>query len=600
MAPHDDQADTAYAMILDEAYARPFQTPLLDAGQWLFTGGRQGLSLAGDWAFTTDLHDSGLRQHWYRMDEMPPEARALPYDWDPFNTDWTMPVPSCWQMQDERLFYFEGSCWYGRSFDRAALPQGARHFLRIGAAAYECRVFLNGQYLGRHRGASTPFAVEISAHLRDGANHLLLCIDNRRSAQRVPMHHTDWFNYGGPYREVEIFATPQGFIRDLFVSLVPDGTFRTIRVRAELDGMESGARLEIPALGIDAPLPAARDGWCEAVFDASPDLWSPETPVLYDVALTCGDDRVTDRVGFREIRRDGTTILLNGSPVFLRGISVHEDDADLGKAFDPADLSRRFAHARELGCNYMRLAHYPHHEAAARLADEMGLMLWEEVPVYWSIAFDNPDTLADARNQLTELVRRDRNRASVVIWSVGNENPDSDARFAFMSALVDTARALDPTRLVSAACLVNHVRFRIEDRLAAVVDVIGINEYFGWYFPDYEELVAIGRNSDPDRPVVISETGADGVRSGGPASGFFSESYMTEVYRRQVEILDRLDYVKGMSPWILYDFRAEKRMNRYQKGWNRKGLIAQDKMTKKDAFFVLADHYRRLAARGAS
>ncbi len=599
MTTDKDQDDTAYAMILDEGYARPFATPLLTGEDWLFTCGRQGLSLAGDWAFTTDLHDSGLRQHWYKMEDMAPEARALPYDWDPFNTDWTMPVPSCWQIQDERLFYFEGACWYARHFDSADLPAGDRRFLRIGAAAYECKVFLNGQYLGRHQGASTPFAVEVTAALRDGANHLVLCIDNRRSATRVPMNHTDWFNYGGPYREIEIFATPKARIRDLFVQLVPDGSFRTIRVQAELDGAGE-ARLEIPGLGIDAALIPGAEGWAEATFDAAPALWSPATPTLYDVALTFGADRVTDRVGFREIRRAGRDIVLNGQPVFLRGISVHEDDAALGKCFDPADLRRRFGHAKELGCNYLRLAHYPHHEAAARLADEMGLMLWEEVPVYWSIAFDSPGTLADAKNQLTELIRRDRNRASVIIWSMGNENPDSDARFGFMSTLVETARALDPTRLISAACLVNHVRFRIEDRLAEVIDVIGINEYFGWYFPDYEELIAIGRNSNPDRPVIITETGADGVKEGGPKSGFFSEDYMTEVYRRQIDILGRLDYIRGMSPWILYDFRAEKRMNRYQRGWNRKGLIAQDKATKKDAFAVLAAHYHRLASQGGA
>jgi beta-glucuronidase len=594
MATDKDQDDTAYAMILDEGYARPFSTPLLTGEDWFFPGGRQGLSLAGDWVFTTDLHDSGLRQHWYKMEDVAPEARTLPYDWDPFNSDWTMPVPSCWQMQDERLFYFEGACWYARHFDRSALPAGERHFLRIGAAAYECKVFLNGQYLGRHQGASTPFAVEITGALRDGANHLVLCIDNRRSATRVPMNHTDWFNYGGPYREIEIFAVPQARIRDLFVHLVPDNNFRTIRVQAELEGNGS-ARLEIPGLGIEATLTPGADGWAAATFEANPDLWSPASPTLYDVTLTFGQDRVTDRVGFREIRRQGRDIVLNGQPVFLRGISVHEDDETLGKVFDHADLRRRFAHAKELGCNYLRLAHYPHHEAAAKLADEMGLMLWEEVPVYWAIAFSNPDTLIDAKNQLTELIRRDRNRAAVIIWSMGNENPDSDARFAFMSTLVDTARALDPTRLVSAACLVNHVRFRIEDRLAEVIDVIGINEYFGWYFPDYEELIAIGRNSNPDRPVIITETGADGVKEGGPSKGFFSEDYMTEVYRRQIDILGRLDYIRGMSPWILYDFRAEKRMNHYQRGWNRKGLIAQDKATKKDAFAVLAAHYHRLA-----
>lgn len=162
----------------------------------------------------------------------------------------------------------------------------------------------------------------------------MLCIDNRRSATRVPMNHTDWFNYGGLYREVEIFATPRAHIRDLFVHLVPDGTFRTIRVQAELEGAGT-ARLEIPGLGIEAALTACPDGWAEATFDAAPKLWSPSSPTLYDVALTFGQDRVTDRVCFREIRRVGRDIILNGSSVFLRGISVHEDDETLGKCMTP-------------------------------------------------------------------------------------------------------------------------------------------------------------------------------------------------------------------------------------------------------------------------
>lgn len=165
-----------------------------------------------------------------------------------------------------------------------------------------------------------------------------------------------------------------------------------------------------------------------------------------------------------------------------------------------------------------------------------------------------------------------------------------------MSKLAETARALDPTRLVSAACLVDIKQLRIADRLAEVVDVIGINEYYGWYFPNFEDLVTIGRNSQPDRPVVITETGADAVvpAMGGPEAGLFSEAYMAEVYRMQIEILPQLDYVKGISPWVLYDFRAERRQNIWQKGWNRKGLIAQDKTTRKEAFAIMKSFYEAL------
>jgi len=591
---HNPAAD--HDLLHNEDFSAPYRDKVIGQETWLFTGGRRATSLNGDWAFTLDLHFNGLRSRWFDMKPMAPEERTFPYDWDPFNAD-TTPVPSNWQMQDDRAYLFEGAGWYARTIRRADLPEAARHFLRVGAAAYECKVFLNGAYLGRHQGASTPFVVELTDHLRDGDNVLMLCVDNMRTLDRVPMRHTDWFNYGGVYREVGIYATPQAVVRDLFVALVPDGTFSRIRIEATFDGTLPEARLQIPELAVDLRLPV-REGRGEAVIEARPDLWSPASPKLYDVTLRYGEDRVSDRVGFREIRRAGTDVLLNGTPIFLRGVSVHEDDETHGKVCTREDLERRFSHARELGCNFMRLAHYPHHEDAARLADELGLMLWEEVPVYWAIDFANPATLRDATNQLSELIRRDRNRASVIIWSVGNENPDSDPRLAFMSKLAETAKALDPTRLTSAACLVDPAALRIADRLASVIDIIGINEYYGWYMPNFEELIAIGENSDPDRPVVITETGADAVKPemGGPQTGLFSEDYMADVYRRQIEILERLDYVKGISPWVLYDFRAERRQNHWQRGWNRKGLIAQDKTTRKAAFDILAAFYHRIAA----
>lgn len=596
MTDEHNPAGDGYAILHNEDFDAPFRSKVITNEGWLFNAGRRATSLNGEWAFAHDLHFNGLRSKWFQMEPNAPENRYFPYDWDPFNSD-TTPVPSNWQMVDDQLYLFEGAGWYAKTVNSGDLPEAARHFLRIGAAAYECKVFLNGEYLGRHQGASTPFAVELTDHLRDGDNYLMLCVDNVRTLDRVPMRHTDWFNYGGLYREVEIYSTPEAIVRDLFVSLVPDGEFNKIRVEAELDGGLAEARFEIPELGIAETLTVA-DGKAEAVIAARPELWAPGNPKLYDLSLSYGGDRVEDRVGFREIRRDGTDVVLNGKPVFLRGISVHEDDEKLGKVMSQEDLDRRFGHAKELGCNFIRLAHYPHHEAAAKKADELGIMLWEEVPVYWAIDFLNPATKRDADNQLRELIRRDRNRASVVIWSVGNENPDSDPRFDFMKGLAETCKELDPTRLTSAACLVSHDKLAIADRLAEVIDIIGINEYYGWYMPDYEELITVGQNSKPDRPVVITETGADAVipAHGGLESGKFSEAYMAEVYTRQIEILEQLDYVKGISPWILYDFRAERRQNKWQKGWNRKGLIAQDKETKKAGFNIMADFYHRKAA----
>lgn len=578
-------AENALQALHDEDYDRPFNLQNLNADTMIFTGGRQGRSLDGEWFFCVDLLDTGLRQKWFAMTPSRPEDRIEPWDYDPHVGE-TVPVPSCWQMLEEKWYFFEGSAWYTRPVNVPPLTKGARRFLRIGAAQYDCKVFVNGTFLGNHYGGSTPFCVEVTEALGEGENWIMLCVNNTRTLDRVPMRNTDWFNYGGVYREVELFETSAAVIRDLFVRL--EGG--RIRASVAVDGSAETARLAIPELGIDAEI-GLTDGQGEAAFDAAPELWSPETPRLYDVTCTAGGDSVRDRVGFRTVERHGTEIVLNGRPLFLRGISVHEDDAVTGKVTSEADIRRRFGHAKELGCNFVRLAHYPHHERAAEIADEMGLLLWEEIPVYWAIAFDNEGTRRDATNQLRELVRRDRNRASVIIWSIGNENPDTDARLSFMRHLADTARGEDATRLIGAACLVNHAKLKIEDRLAEHIDVIGINEYYGWYDERFEELAEIGANSSPERPVIISETGADGDHEAGPSTGLFSLAYQAEVYEKQIDTLRGLSYVKGMSPWILYDFRVERRQNVFQRGWNRKGLIAADKTTKKPAFHILAAHY---------
>lgn len=598
MLERSELAENALQALHDEDYDVPFNTQSLNHETLIFTGGRASRSLEGDWNFCVDLLDTGLRQKWFEMQPVPPESRTEPWDYDPYMGE-TVPVPSNWAVLKDKWYFFEGSAWYTRPLDMENISADKRQFLRVGAAAYDCKIFLNGEFLGNHYGASTPFCVELTGKLKAGRNWLMACVNNTRTRDRVPMRNTDWFNYGGIYREVALYETPATFIRGLSLSLVPDGSYGKIAVGVEAEGPASTpAHIEIPELGIAADIPIDANGRGNLIVAATPQLWSPENPRLYDVTVTLGEDRVTDRVGFRQISRQGTEILLNGTPLFLRGISVHEDDAKLGKVTNEDDLRRRFAHAKELGCNFLRLAHYPHHERAAELADEVGLLLWEEVPVYWAIDFANPATYRDAENQLLELIRRDRNRASVIIWSVGNENPDTDARLDFMRRLAEAARTADPTRLTSAACLVNHSRNRIEDRLADHIDIIGLNEYYGWYEENFEDLAAIGANSRPDRPVVITETGADGVIAAqGPKTGLFSEAYMSEVYRKQIETLRPLDYVKGMSPWILYDFRVERRQNIFQRGYNHKGLIAADKTTKKEAFHILAEYYREIAAR---
>lgn len=582
-----------FAHLHDEAYAEGFSTRVGHADM-IAMGGRPTQSLDGLWRFTPDLFDEGLRQKWYLDTQIPPEQWSAPRDYDEDGAA-LHAVPSCWTMVQPELRHFEGGAWYARYFTWPLAIPGERVFLRVGAANYQALVFLNGRFLASHRGGSTPFFVELTHALEAGPNHVQIQVDNRRSKTRVPMDHIDWFNHGGLYREVALVAVPAVFIRHVAVHLAPGGAFDRIAVRLELSAaMDGRAELRILELRILAHIDIAGGcGTLEVV--ARPELWSPDTPRLYDVAVSFGADVVRERIGFRDIRAVGEQILLNGVPLYLRGVCVHEDDAILGKTTNDADIIRRLSHARELGANFLRLAHYPHHERVAELASEMGFLLWSEIPVYWAIDFANPDTYADAENQLLELIARDINQASVILWGVGNENADTDARYRFMSALAEAARRADPSRLIGAACLINRESFAIEDRLADHLDVIGINEYFGWYEPDFAGLHRLLGNSRPGKPVVISEVGADALAGlrGDPAT-LFTEDRQDAIFRRQIEILADYPYIRGFCPWLLYDFRTERRQTRFQRGWNRKGLIAEDKVTKKAAFHTLAAHYRRL------
>jgi beta-glucuronidase len=214
--------------------------------------------------------------------------------------------------------------------------------------------------------------------------------------------------------------------------------------------------------------------------------------------------------------------------------------------------------------------------------------------VYWSISFNKKEVLANGKKQLRELINRDKNRASVIIWSVGNENPDTEARFNFMSSLIDEAKSIDPSRLTSAACLLNLEKMEITDRLQDEVDVIGINEYFEWYFGSFADLKHL-TSTEIEKPVIISEFGG-GAAPGkhGAEDEMWTEENQKRIYENQLEILSKCDWVAGMTPWILYDFKTPKRVNKYQNMYNLKGLLDKEKKYKKQAYFTVRDFYQKL------
>lgn len=575
-----------------EAYKSKLGQKTASAETMIYDRFRKKESLNGEWHYAVDQYDTCISQKWYEENYYDEGGNLLPIDYS-FDEWDTMYLPCCWNTFDKMFMLYEGSMIFTRKFFFAKQNEDKRVFLKIGAVNYICRVYLNKKYVGMHKGGATPFYFDITDFL-EHSNRILIQADSTRRNEQVPPAVTDWFNYGGIYRDIEIIRVPKIHIKNFGIALVPNSGLKKIRAEVMLsEKVDSTAVLTINELGTSVEIPI-KCGVGEIAFEASPELWSPENPKLYDVTLTCEKDSVRDRVGFREIRVQGMDILLNGKPIFLRGISCHEDSAPNGKALTDEERIENIRIAKELGCNFMRVAHYPHSERMSQLADEMGLLIWEEIPVYWAVYFGTKDTYYDAENQLCELMTRDYNRASVIIWSVGNENQDTDERLKFMGDLADFAHRYDPTRLVSAACLVNFAKNAIEDRLEQYLDIIGLNEYCGWYAADFRTLPALFENSDPKKPVIITEFGADAMSGNrGTVTDKGTEDCQAFVYEKQIENIRKISYIKGMTPWILRDFRCPRRTAVTQKYYNTKGLVSTGGK-RKMAFGVLRDFYNSI------
>jgi len=584
---------------------------------------RAGIDLSGPWHYSIDpfrdglsgFHGGAAAEGHRRYDDsdvatiMRDNPETL-YEYSMRESP-TAQIPGAWLEYDPTLRHYDGLVWYQRSF--AAFPRpGQRAILRFGAADYTSRVYLNGRFVGTHEGGFTPFAFDVTSLLRPGENNVTVGVDSARAPESIPPPVTDWENYGGITRPVRLIFVPETFVDDFWIRLADDGR---VVASLRLNGPAAAGTpisVKIPAVGIAMRGKTdARGTWSASITPPRGlKRWSPESPILYDVEAATDKDVLHDRIGFRTIAVRGNDILLNGRPIFLRGISLHGEEfgPSPSRRLTPDAVRALLSEAKALNANYVRLAHYPHPEIAARLADEMGLMVWSEIPVYWLVKFDDLATLALARRMLAENILRDRNRASVVIWSVGNETPPGPARNAFLGRLADDARALDGTRLVSAALLTHrierdgHTEMMIDDPLIPHLDVMAVNTYAGWYSSDpLSSLPGIRWRSNYTKPLILSEFGAEALAGYRDPEGLhkFSEDFQAEYYRQTLAMADEIPFLRGMSPWILKDFRSPRRQHPiYQNGWNRKGLVSETGQ-RKLAFAVLAEHYRRVAIRWA-
>ncbi len=567
----------------------------LSSAQIANVGARTTISLEGTWNSIVDPYETGLQSRYFLNAKPKTKSDLVEYD---FARSPKLRVPGDWNTQRESLLFYEGPVWYQRDFWYQKRSH-TRTFVYFGAANYQARVWLNGNKLGEHTGGFTPFYFEITDQIADGENSLVVEVDNTRRAEGVPALRTDWWNYGGLTRRVQLVETPETFIENYSLQLSKDRP-ELLQGWVQFNGRtrRNEVTIEIPEAQVKQSTLIGPDGRARFSWRQNLELWSPERPKLYRVIISGEGDTVADQIGFRTIETRATQILLNGKAIFLRGICLHEEAPfRSGRAFSEEDDRTLLTWAKELGANFVRLAHYPHNEEMIRLADEMGLLVWEEVPVYWDLQWMNPATLENAKSQLREVIDRDHNRAAIALWSMSNETPIDQGRTEFLKQLIAYARQLDSTRLITSA--LNHTdrsgqdQRTLNDPIGEYLDVVGLNEYIGWYEGKPEDADRTQWNFAYPKPVIVSEFGADaafGLHDN--AETRFSEEYQANLFQHQIAMLQRMPALAGMSPWLLMDFRSPRRpLPGIQEYYNRKGLIS-DRGQRKQAFYVLQKFYR--------
>ena len=616
---------------------------------------RRITSLNGEWSYIVDPMNNGLPESSFfggfpKNKTQKTGMELIEYN---FETAAKIQIPGAWNAIDKKLFFYRGPVWLYKKFNYQPKKEAITH-LYIEGSNFTTKIFINGSIVGEFEGGYVPFNFDISKYLKDGENILLVQTDNTLNKSSVPTQKTDWWPWGGIVGDVYILETPKKFIQNAYLQLNPEN-FSEALFNVEMNQELSGQRivLEIPELQFKDEFITNATGFIRESIKITPQLWSPDDPKLYKVIISTDQEIISDEIGFRSIKVKGQNIYLNNREIQFKGISMHSEPIGIpGPAFSKEHFQDLLLTAKDLNINFIRAAHYPYTRHLAKVADKLGLMLWEEVPVYWNIDWDNSETLNIATNQITRLVQRDQNRASVVVWSVANETPLSSSRMKFLNTLLSEIEVIDSTRLTTAALLsgseeqfkalvlvlalkgfnsqwVNpqekaifrfildqanipidselNFSISIDDPLGKSVDLISYNEYFGWYYVTFftdqmmisegtlrklmfEIMPSIKISSVFNKPIHISEFGA-GAKYGNHSNKIWSENYQASLYRHQLEMLSNNPQIKGISPWVFKDFRAMLRpLPGIQDFYNRKGLIDENG-NKKEAFDVLADFY---------
>lgn len=509
-------------------------------------------------------------------------------------------MPHVWNLEDPLA---EGPRLYRCAISLAADGEERLRFLSFGAVAGACRAWLNGVFLGEHRGGYARFRFPLQGIARAGSNELLVLADNTHRADIIPLGG-DFNNYGGIYREVELISVgPTHF--DLLhygtmgVDLSPrcDGT---LRVASRIIGARDDAFVDYEIL--DGPAVCAAERVRSTTGEAElrvegPRAWNGlSDPHLYRLRARLRDgaeilDEVDMAFGFRRIEMTPDRgFLLNGSSLRLRGVSKHQDREGAGCASSREQQIEDIGLVREVGANALRLSHYQHPELTYDLCDREGLVVWAEIPML-AMPDGNDPLLTNARQQLTELILQCKHHPSICFWGIQNEiamHGESLEMYRKTEALHDLAKRLDPDRITAAA---NLYCVKNSSQLNHISDMVGYNIYYGWYYGemgDYEAFLDSFHRENPEVCLGISEYGVDSstsLHSDDPKRKDYSEEFQCLYHETVFPQFERSPYLWGSFVWNMFDFGSARRDEGGVKGRNCKGLVTYDRAVKKDAFF---------------
>lgn len=536
-----------------------------------------------------------------------------------------MPVPASMNdvVTDIALREYVGKVAYETTFSCPA-ERGREYRVRIGATSHKCKVYLNGDCLGGSDSSFLPIDLLLPA-LKE-VNRLTVVIDNRLDYHTLPsgrlvkgndlfvydqlgkyavvgdekifpkekqiINH-DFYNYTGIHRSVYIYSLPKNHIDDIIIKTVVQGDYR--RVTAEIKGDKTAA---VYTVTDENDKIVAESATGEFVIE-NPILWQIRSPYLYTLTVRTATDCYREKFGIRKVSFDDKRLYVNDKPVYLKGFGMHEDFPVIGKGNNSAVNVRNFELLDWINANCFRTSHYPYSEEIMDLADEYGFLVIDEVP---AVGCNNwPDytygenrlddiTLALHKNSLKLMLERDKNHPSVVMISVANEAATyEDAARAYFTEVINFVRSLTDLPVT----LAELTRACEGNKVADLVDFIGLNRYFGWYdeignIKAAEPLLKRDLNAYYEqfkKPILMFEFGAEAIEGmhAVPAVAF-SEEYQTEFLKEYCRIFDELPYVCGELVWNFADFMTKQGTIRVN--GNRKGVFTRERQPKNAAFYL--------------